>query len=271
MWRSWLWRIAQLVLSLICAVLLSCALSALSRPAHGAFGYGQNLAACVVDSIHGRFGISSVTLHPALADVFAAWPVTLGLLLSGGALALALGIPLGILLTNRMLLRIAGPLIQIVSATPLFAMCLLFAWWNTSALGRPLAGVLPSLIIGGVGAGYLQIALRRAVAVASNVPHRRGLRMMGLSALDVDLRYVLPEIAADMCVYLGAFVLVLLGAIAIVEFSFGIPGAASLFFASAVHRDWSVIALVLLSFAAAKLIADFLGWAIEHSLVKGRG
>lgn len=270
MWRSWLWRIAQLVLSLICSFLLSCALSALSRPAHGAFGYGQNIAADMVDGIHGRFGISSVTLHPALEDVFAALPVTLGLLLSGGALALALGIPLGILLTNRMMRRTAGPLIQIVSATPLFAMCLLFAWWNTSAAGKPFAGIWPSVIAGGAGAGYLQIVLRRAVTVASGVTHRTGLRMMGLSRLDVDLHYVLPEIVADVCVHLGAFVLVLLSAIAVVEFVFAIPGAASLFFASAVHRDWNVMAPVLLSFSAAKLIADFLGWAIGHSLVKGR-
>jgi len=267
MWRSWLWRAAQLLLSLICAILFACALSALSRPSHNTLGYGQNLAASVIDIVRGRFGTSIVTSRLALTDVSAAWPVTFGLAMSGGATALTLGIPLGILLTHRRMLTAIGPFMQIVSAVPVFVMCLLLVWWNVRATGNAFAGVLPSLIVGSAGAAYLQILLRRASAMVSNAPYRTGLRMMGLSAIDIDMRYVLPEIIAAVCDAFGEFVLVLLSATAIVEFIFSIPGAASLFFASAELHDWSVIALVLFVFASVKLIADFIGWAIAHMLV----
>src|SRR6202000_2236405 len=116
---------------------------------------------------------------------------------------------LGIVLMHRLVLAGIGPFIQIASALPIFAVCLLLAWWDTGAAGNSLASVLPSLIVGFVGAGYLQLLLRRASAAASRAPYRTGLRMMGLSAVDVDLRYVLPEIGSDICGALGEFSLVL--------------------------------------------------------------
>jgi peptide/nickel transport system permease protein len=267
MWRSWLWRITQLLLSLACAVFFACALAAFARPAHGFWGYSQNVITTLLALTRGDFGVSSVAAHPALAALSAAWAPTLALTLSGGATALALGIPLGILLTHRLLLAGVGPFLQAVSALPIFALCLLLAWWNARMAGNAFTNVLPSLIVGGAGAGYLQLLLRRTSMVASNLPYRTGLRMMGLSAIDVDVRYVLPEIIAHISNALGEFVLVLLSAVAIVEFAFGIPGAASLFFVSAARHDWAVIALVLFAFAGTKLIADFIGWAIAHMLV----
>jgi peptide/nickel transport system permease protein len=118
---------------------------------------------------------------------------------------------------------------------------------------------LPALVVGAAGAACVQLSLRRTAIKVLHAPYRAGLQMMGLRALEVDLRYVVPEFAAGLLRALGEVVLALLAAAAVAEWVFDRDGAAVLFLKSASAADWNVAALILLIFAGLKFIADFIG------------
>jgi peptide/nickel transport system permease protein len=232
--------------------------------------------------VRGDFGVSSVTGHPAVADVAAVLSSTLQLVLAGFVIALLIGIPLGAFLSASRMLRAAAPLMQIIAAAPVFCAALGLIWlgvhvlhWTAptqasalswASLAAPgnwdaaLRGfVLPALVVGAAGAACVQLSLRRTASTVLRAPYRVGLQMMGLRALEIDLRYVVPQFAAGLLRCLGDVVLALLAAAAVAEWVFNRHGAAVLFLKSASLADWNVAALVLLVFAALKFAADFVG------------
>jgi peptide/nickel transport system permease protein len=115
----------------------------------------------------------------------------------------------------------------------------------------------------------VQLALRRKAADVLEQPYRTGLRMMGLGAWEIDLRYVLPELFAGLFNSLGEIALGLLAAAAVAEWTFNRDGAAVLFLKSVSAKDWSVAALVLLIFAVTKFAADFVGLVVAELLLPG--
>ena len=128
---------------------------------------------------------------------------------------------------------------------------------------------LPALTVGAAGAAAVQLALRRAAAGAVEAPWRRGLKAMGLGAVEIDFAYLAPIILAGLFASLGEITLALFSAAAVAEWVFDWPGAAVLFVKSVALLDWGVAALVLFVFAAIKLLADFLGAIAAHALAPG--
>ncbi len=282
MWRYGLWQAGRLIASLIGALLLAAVLAALSRHAHGFWPVLGAYSDTATNMARGNFGVSSVTGHPAVQDVSAVLSSTLQLILAGLLIALVVGIPLGAVLSASHLLRAAAPLIQIIAAAPVFCAALGLIWFavhvlhwtaptQTSALSWTSLATpgnwnvtlrifaMPALVVGAAGAACVQLALRRTASKALQAPYRAGLQMMGLGALEIDLRYVMPEFAAGLLRALGEVVLALLAAAAVAEWVFNRSGAAVLFLKSASFADWNVAALILLIFAALKFGADFVG------------
>lgn len=274
MWRFGLRQGAQLALGLAGAVLLTAAVGALS--VKGAF------LSAWLDDLAGYFrldfGMSTISAAQAADELAARLPVTLELVGLGGIVALLIGAPLGILLGTERPLRAAAPLLQIVAATPVFCASLALLWFAANILHWPgleqhpqLSDLmhqtsrslqmltLPVLTVGVAGAAVVQLALRRASAEAMDEPYRRGLRLMGLSAREINRLYFAPQVLAGLLASLGDIVLALFSAAAVAEWVFGWPGAAVLFLKSVALQDWHVVALVLLVFAAIKLVADFAG------------
>lgn len=290
MWRDWLLRAARLIGSLVSVVLLASLLATLSRTTHGFWPFASAVCGRFLDAIRGDFGRSAVTGAPAMADVISALPFTLQLLAGGAAIAFLLGIPLGILLSASRMLRSAAPLMQIVTATPVFVAALALIWiavrllhWSETSQASALswtalmlsgdwntalrAFALPALTVGAAGAASVQLSLRRAAAAAWSGPYRSGLRMMGLGAFDIDLRYALPDVLAALLRDLGEIALALISATAVSEWVFHRDGVAVLFLKSAAFGDWSVAAAVLFIFAAITLVADFLGVLASRLIV----
>jgi peptide/nickel transport system permease protein len=282
MWRNGLWQAGKLIANLIGALLFAAVLVALARHAHGFWPVLGAYSDSVVNMVRGDFGHSAVTGHTALADVGAVLSSTLQLVSAGLIVALVVGIPLGAFLSASRILRAAAPLMQIIAAAPVFCAALGLIWFavhmlhwtaptQTSALSwaslaRPGAWnvtlrvfALPALVVGAAGSACVQLSLRRTAATVLHAPYRAGLQMMGLRALEIDLRYVVPEFAAGLLRSLGDVVLALLAAAAVAEWVFDRDGAAVLFLKSVSFGDWNVAALILLIFAALKFAADFVG------------
>jgi peptide/nickel transport system permease protein len=256
-------------------------------------GEGGFLHACVARLValaHFDFGISDMTGARAAGEVAKGLPATLELLGGGAIVALILGLPLGLVLSWGRASRVGAPLIQILAAAPVFCAGLALLWvahhlkWDISSatgltfwsalLGGDVTGVLragpafglPALLVGAAGSSAVQLAIRRAARQAVREPYREGLRLMGLSAFEIDRRYLAPRVLAGLFANLGEVALSLFAATAVAEWVFGWPGAAMLFIHSVALGDWNVAALVLLAFASLSLTADFAGRLLARFL-----
>ena len=279
--RFGLGQAGRFVLGLLGMGLIAAAVSALAAP-HG--HYPAALLARLADVAKLDFGPSTMAGTSAAAELARRLPATLELLGAGFAFALVLGAPLGLALSSGRVLRAAAPLIQIVAAAPVFCAGLVliyiavkaFGWRDLSFTGTSLFDaamsgdasalghafrvlVLPVAIVGGAGAACVNLAIRRALDEAAEQPYRRGLRLMGLPALDIDAFYVAPHVLARVLADLGEIARALIAAAVVVESVFGWPGAADLFVKSVALHDWNVVALILVLFAVIALAAELIG------------
>jgi peptide/nickel transport system permease protein len=268
------------VLELAGAFLLAAAVAALSQAGarHGAGPYLSAVFARLNEIAHWQFGTSAMSSLPAASEIARALPVTFELVGPGLIVALVVGVPIGLLFGAGRYFRPVAPLIQVVTAIPVFCMALLALWlahhfgWKISHAGSLQswstlmrdAGALeaiaiPALIVGASGAAAIQLALHRAVSGAMRQPFYENLRRMGLGGFEIDRAYLPPYALIGFFRSFGEIALSLLAADAVVEWMFGWPGAADLFIHSVALHDWNVAALVLLVFAGIVLTADFLG------------
>ena len=290
MLRFTLREAAHLLLGLLGAILMAAMIAALTVPAawHSSEAYAAAVAAQLNAFLHLNFGtsaISGVTVHDELARTL---PVTLTLAGAGILIALAIGVPVGLLFGAGPVRRAAAPLIQIVAAAPIFcaslaliALATHFGWPVAMAHGggasladlradpetssRALkVALLPALTVGLAGAAAVQLALRRAGSESSRKPYRTGLRRMGLSALEIERVYVVPEALSGLAASLGEITLALFAAAAVAEWVFETPGAAVLFVKSLALGDWTLAGAILAVFAAIKFAADFIGHVGAH-------
>jgi peptide/nickel transport system permease protein len=277
---------ARLAFGLIGAVLLAACLASLDSGGawHSISGFLRSFTHHASALGHLNFGISATSGRPAIRELGERLPPTLIVLAGGLSIALAVGGALGILFGGGPAQRAAAPLIQFVAASPVFCAALVlnylavrFLRWphetQTNFLtspgmfhfdaADPFAALqplmLPALTVGAAGAAAVQLALRRGAASVATEPYRIGLRRLGLSALEIDRAFVVPQVLAALVMSFGELALALIAASAVAEWVFNVPGAAVLFVKSVALGDWTMAGLVLFLFAAIALAADFCG------------
>lgn len=280
----------RLALGLLGAGVLAAAIAALAQPHAGpgvlAFliAWGRTLDGFV----HLDFGHSAISGATAPDELAAHLPLTLGLVAEGFVVALSVGVPIGLLFGTGPVRRAAGPLVQLLSAAPIFCAGLALAFLAANLLHWPVPSdngiktglalwprsasdletlLLPVLTVGLSGAAAIQLALRRAASDLAHEPWRLQLRRMGLPAWEIETVYGAPQIFAGLLSHLGEVMLALLSAAAVAEWVFNYAGAADLFVTSAALHDWAIAAPVLLVFAALTMAADFVGRCAAHPLV----
>ena len=127
--------------------------------------------------------------------------------------------------------------------------------------------MLPVLTVGLAGAAAVQLALRRVAAQSAGEAFHAGLKRMGLSALEIEWIYAVPQVVAGLLASAGEIVLALLSAAVVAEWVFHRSGAADLFVKSVALHDWNMTALILFIFAGLAFLADFLGRVGAYALV----
>lgn len=278
----------RLLLGLAGAFLLAAGVAALSeRDGHS----GHYLVAFFarIDRVaHLDFGLSAITSVPVAAEIMRGLPVTFTLMGAGLIVALLIGIPVGLLFGTGRFFRPAAPLIQVITAVPVFCAALLALWvaqifgWTdfnhetfAAALSHGAGPVallrviaVPALIAGATAAGAIQLALHRAILGAMQEPFYDNMRYMGLSGFEIDRAYLASYLMIGFLKSLGEIALALFAADAVVEWVFGWPGAINLFVHSVALRDWNVAAVVLLAISGVVIVADFVGRIGAH-LVAG--
>jgi peptide/nickel transport system permease protein len=287
MWRFALRESGRFVLGLFGALLMAAAISSLSADSHGLVADFAAFGARLLAFGQLDFGTSAISGTGALQELAARAPVTLTLILLGLLVAVLLGAPFGLLLSSAPVRRATAPVIQIVSAAPVFCAGLALAFFARTFLGwvpgngefpavplilQPDQSVLrlvtmPALTCGLAGMAAIQVVLRRAASEAQGEPFRDGLRRLGLSALEIDRAYVAPMVFAGLLQSFGEVMAALLSAAVVSEWVFKCPGAADLFVKSVALHDWNVAALILFFFASIVMFANFVGRLASETIV----
>jgi peptide/nickel transport system permease protein len=276
--RSFLVRqAARLVAGIVGAILIAAVISAIGEPrAHGFMPFLLAAVGRLVHFVQGDFGQSAVAGVSAVEVLATRMPPTVILVLEGAGLALVAGLPLGLLLAVGPARRAAAPLMQIVTATPVFCAGLALAYGAVHLLHWPVSvntpvgaaispdqalriAALPILTVGLAGAAAVQLALRRAASVSGSGAFRSGLKRLGLGSFEIERLFVLRQVLAGLAASAGEIMLALLSAAVVTEWVFHRPGAADLFVKSVALQDWNIVAIILFVFACLTLVAEFLG------------
>jgi|SRR5579871_6383166 len=259
MLRFTLREAGRLVSGLFGATLLALLVSSLSVPvaARGALAWEASALRHALSFMHFTFGANAVSGRPAIVELAQSLPHTLVILVSGAVLAIAIGSALGLLLGGLHIRLATAPLMQLIAAVPVFCAAIGVEYAATRWLGwNPTLApatrgdfrhlLLPILIVGLVGAVDLQFLLRSAAQELAHKPFRLGLRRLGLSGSEIERAFVAPQLFAIVLEQAGEFLLALIGATAVAEWVFHVPGAGVLFIKSVALSDWDSAALVLL-------------------------
>jgi oligopeptide transport system permease protein len=239
------------------------------------------LRAYVAGALTGDLGPSLRRPGLKVSELLAAGlPVSLGVGTLALALALLLGLPLGILgalRRNAGADRLLSLAIAIGQAMPLFVLAPLLAlalglWlpifpvggWHT---GDARALVLPVLCLALPTLLELARLLRASLLETLSEPFIQGARARGLSPARIVLRYALPPALVPVLGFLGPAAATILSGSLVVETVFGLPGAGRYLVEGALSRDYTLVLGAVLCYAALlmgfNLLVDILQRAID--------
>lgn len=238
----------------------------------------------LIAAARGDLGRSIRTHERVATAILERLPVTLELSLFALVIAVAIGVPLGILAAVR-----RNSLIDIVSTTialigvslPTFFTGLIFIFFFALVLRvLPPAGytpfwqnpienlrmmVMPSVALGAALAGILARMTRSSMLEHLGDDYIRTARAKGLSERAVIVRHALKNALIPVVTVLGLEMGALLGGAILIESIFALPGIGRLVIDSIFARDFPVVQGTILFLAltrmATNLLADVVyGW-----------
>lgn len=219
--------------------------------------------------------------RPVIDIIRHAFPVSLTLGVAAMLLALAIGIPAGVLaalkknsLIDYATMAIAmlgisipsfviGPLLAIGIAS--HSSTLKVAGW-----GDPLDWILPSLTLGLATAAYIARITRGGMLEVINQDYIRTARAKGLSPTRIVTRHALRGGLIPAVAYIGPAFAMLVSGSFIVETIFQVPGLGQHFINATTARDYTILQGVVLLFGIlivlANLAADLILVALNPRL-----
>jgi len=234
----------------------------------------------LVAVFHGDLGLSFADGRPALEVLVEAIPNTMLLGTSAIVLALAIGIPLGMLAAlkhNTSFDRIVMGLAVLGFSIPTFFLAilliLLFAltlrWLPTAGTETWWHMIMPVVALSTGLMGKVARFSRTAMLEVLGQPFIRAARGKGVMPLSVLIRHVLPNAAVPVLMFLGIEIGLILTGAAVTETIFAWPGVGRLLVSSASQRDLPVVQVAIL-FVALVIVLSNLAVDIIHALIDPR-
>jgi oligopeptide transport system permease protein len=242
----------------------------LDQPMHVQFGrYVRGL-------LHGDFGPSFKFRDFTVGELIAGGlPVSLALGAAAMLLALALGVPAGMLAAlsrgraldrTVMAFAVAGIAIPVFVVAPLLALVfgiwlrwLPVAGWES---GRPSDMVLPVVALALPLVAFIARLMRGSLLEVLRAPWIRAARARGLPERTVILRHALPVALLPVVSYAGPAAAAVLAGSLVVETLFGLPGMGRHLVQGALNRDYTLVMGMVIVYAALmialNLVADLL-------------
>jgi oligopeptide transport system permease protein len=236
--------------------------------------------------LHGNLGPSFRMKDFSVAELIAAGlPVTLTIGAAALALAVLLGVPLGLLAARRhnrwidhavMGLALVGIAVPNFVVAPVLALVfgvhlrwLPVAGWQQGSLAYM---VLPAVTLALPFVAYVARLTRGSLLEVLQAPYIRTARAKGLGSAAILRRHALKPALMPVVSFLGPATAGLLTGSLVVEQVFGLPGVGRYFVQGAINRDYTLVmgmvvfyaALILLLNLAVDLVYGWLDPRIRH-------
>ena len=179
-------------------------------------------------------------------------PVSVELGLLSLAVALGVGLPLGVLAAvrrNTWIDYICSSVALVGSCVPTFVLgpllILVFAihlgWFNASGWYGPIDRVLPSITLGSVYAAYVARLARGGMLEVLSQDYIRTARAKGASEFRVIVKHALRGGLTPVVSFLGPAIAGIVTGSFVIETIFQIPGIGREFINSAFNRDYTLV------------------------------
>ncbi len=232
--------------------------------------------------LRGDFGYSIRTGRPVLVEITERLPATLELAVAATAIAVAIGLPLGLLSAVRprsradVIARIGGliglSLPSFWLGTLIIVFFSLYLRWlpNTGGyvdfvhdpLGNVALIVLPAVTLGVALAAATMRMTRSAMLDVLSADYVRTAWAKGLAGALIVRRHVLKNGLIVVVTLLGIQVGQLLGGTVVVEEIFSIPGVGRMLLAAIVQRDYALVQggvlVIAILFVLVNIVVDLL-------------
>jgi peptide/nickel transport system permease protein len=229
----------------------------------------------------GDLSTSLLSSEPVLTSIMRCFPHTLLIVWLALAMALAIGIPLGVAAASRQGSWVDGLVMSIASlgvAVPNFwfgmLLVALFAldlnWLPATGavpLGDSIQGalshaILPACALAAGGVAEVTRQLRSSLVEILSSQQVRTLHAKGLSPSAILWQHGLKNVSVNLLTVISLLFNRLLAATVVVEAVFAIPGMGSLIVNAAIHRDFPVVQGVVFAMVlvvvALNLVTDLL-------------
>ena len=223
----------------------------------------------------GDMGRSLATNQPVVQAIAERLPVTLELALFATILAVAIGIPLGVIAAMKRntpidLAATGVALIGVSLPTFVFGLLgiLVFALWlrvlppsgYTSPWLNPAANlrgmIMPSIVLGAALAGVLARLTRSGMLETLGADFVRTARAKGLPERAVTFKHALRNAILPVVTILGLEAGALLGGAIITETVFTLPGVGKLVVDAILSRDFPTVQAAIIFLALARIAAN---------------
>ncbi|MCC7367398.1 MAG: ABC transporter permease [Chloroflexi bacterium] len=206
----------------------------------------------VVKAVQGDFGNSLRFQQPAMGLVVERLPATLALAVTALAMALAVGVPAGLIAgvkRNSLFDRVAMVLALAGQCVPAFWLGLmLILLFSVGLRLLPVSGggtvahlILPGLTLSCYTMALVARLLRSNMLDVMNADYVRTARAKGLAERAIVVRHALKNAAIPVVTVVGLSAGYLLGGAVIVEQVFAYPGLGRLVYQSISNRDVAVV------------------------------
>ncbi|MBX6341525.1 MAG: ABC transporter permease, partial [Thermomicrobiaceae bacterium] len=230
--------------------------------------------------LHGDFGRSLITGQPTLQQIRQVFPYTLELAVAAILVALALGVPLGVITAVRRNTGIdyVGRIVSLAGLSMpafylgvllilLFAVHLrLFPAIGAAPFSQPRenlhALVLPAVTLGLIEAAYITRLTRSAVLNVLHEDYVRTARSKGLPERRVLFGHALRSALIPLVSLLGLTAISLVGGTVLTEEVFARPGLGKLMIGATKQRDYTLLQSLMVIYAllivVVNLVVDLL-------------
>ena len=208
-------------------------------------------------ALHGDLGTSIRMREPTVEVFFSRLPNTLAILPWSILLAMAVGIPLGVVAAlNRgnLVDRTAGAIAVLGIATPsfwlgvvlIFVFSVQLGWLPSGRMGGPEHYVLPVITLGSfLIAGFMRL-VRSSMLDVMGSEFVKLARIKGLSEGVVIWKHCLRNALIPVLTLWGVFVSNLITGAIIVETVFAWPGVGRLTYEAVIYRDFPLLQAIII-------------------------
>jgi len=231
-------------------------------------GLTRNPAGEFAGVLEGKFGPSYSSRSRTVNDIFRDHlPVSATLGLAALAIAVGMGVPLGVLAALKqntfwdylsMAVAIFGVSVPVIVLGPLFILifALTLHWFPVAGWGRPSQMVMPSFALGLGSSAIIARLTRASMLQVIREDYIRTARAKGLSERMVIIRHALKNAFIPVATILGPMFAALVTGTFVTEQIFAIPGMGKYFITSITNRDYPVVMGTILLYAVFLVLAN---------------